>query len=71
MVTQLEEKTGRIAQQQLNAYNRQNIDEFLEVNSDDVTVMTFPGDEVMYRGKEKMRERYSQLLKNIQISMLS
>ena len=64
MVSQLEEKTGRIAQQQLDAYNRQNIDEFLAVYSDDVTVMTFPGDEVMYRGKEKMRERYSQLFKN-------
>ncbi|MDA6365874.1 hypothetical protein OSK45_28850, partial [Escherichia coli] len=31
---------------------------------DSVIVMTFPGDEVLYRGKEKMRERYSQLFRN-------
>jgi hypothetical protein len=59
----LEEKTGSIAQQQLDAYNRQNIDEFLGVYSDDVVVMTFPGDEVMYRGEEKMRETYRRLFK--------
>ncbi|MDM5224664.1 nuclear transport factor 2 family protein [Cytobacillus sp. NJ13] len=63
-MTPLEEKTERLAQQQLDAYNQQNIDEFLGAYSDDVTVMTFPGDEVIYRGKEKMRERYSQLFKN-------
>lgn len=64
MVTHLEGKTERLAQQQLDAYNQQNIDEFLGVYSDDVIVMTFPGNDVMYRGKEKMRERYSQLFKN-------
>lgn len=56
--------TERLAQQQLDAYNQQNIDEFLGVYSDSVIVMTFPGDEVIYRGKEKMRERYSQLFRN-------
>ncbi|WP_312027230.1 nuclear transport factor 2 family protein [Cytobacillus firmus] len=63
-MTHLEEKTERLAQQQLDAYNQQNIDEFLGAYCDDVTVMTFPGDEVIYRGKEKMRKRYSQLFKN-------
>ncbi|WP_436372315.1 nuclear transport factor 2 family protein [Cytobacillus sp. BC1816] len=60
----MKEITGRLAQQLLDTYNQQNIDEFLGVYSDNVTVITFPGDEVMYRGKEKMGEMYSQLFKN-------
>lgn len=60
----MEDKAALLAQQQLDAYNQQNIEEFLEVYSEDVVVMHFPGDEIVYTGKDKMRERYSQLFKN-------
>jgi hypothetical protein len=46
------------AQGQLNAYNKQDIEAFLSWYSDDVEVYNFP-DELIYRGKDKMRERYS------------
>lgn len=60
----MEDKAALLAQQQLDAYNQQNIEEFLEVYSEDVVVMHFPGDEIVCKGKDKMRERYSQLFKN-------
>jgi hypothetical protein len=50
------------AQGQLDAYNRQDIDAFLSWYSDDVEVYNFP-DELLYRGKDKMRERYSNAWK--------
>jgi hypothetical protein len=46
------------AQGQLEAYNRQDIEAFLTWYSDDVEVYNFP-DELIYKGKDKMRERYS------------
>ncbi|MBT2689276.1 nuclear transport factor 2 family protein [Bacillus sp. ISL-47] len=60
----MEDVAALLAQQQLDAYNQQNIEEFLEVYSEDVVVMHFPGDEIVYTGKNKMRERYSQLFRN-------
>ena len=50
------------AQGQLEAYNRQDIDAFLSWYSDEVEVYNFP-DELIYRGKVKMRERYSNAWK--------
>jgi hypothetical protein len=46
------------AQGQLEAYNKQDIEAFLTWYSDDVEVYNFP-DELIYKGKDKMRERYS------------
>jgi len=50
------------AQGQLEAYNMQDIDAFLSWYSDDVEVYNFP-DELIYKGKNKMRERYSNAWK--------
>lgn len=50
------------AQGQLDAYNKQDIESFLSWYSDDVEVYNFP-DELLYRGKDKMRERYSNAWK--------
>ena len=50
------------AQGQLEAYNRQDIEAFLIWYSDDVEVYNFP-DELIYKGKVKMRERYSNVWK--------
>jgi hypothetical protein len=50
------------AQGQLEAYNKQDIEAFLIWYSDDVEVYNFP-DELLYKGKDKMRERYSNAWK--------
>ncbi|MET1013031.1 MAG: nuclear transport factor 2 family protein [Paenisporosarcina sp.] len=50
-----------LAQRQLDAYNKQDIEEFLAVYSVNVKVRTFPSNELTYKGIDKMRERYSAL----------
>lgn len=50
-----------LAQRQLDAYNAQDIEAFLEVYAEDVEVRTFPSNELTYKGIDKMRERYSNL----------
>jgi hypothetical protein len=50
------------AQGQLDAYNNQDIETFLSWYADDVEVYNFP-DELIYKGKKKMRERYSNAWK--------
>lgn len=50
-----------LAQRQLDAYNNQDIEGFLEVYSEDVEVRSFPSGELTYKGIAKMRERYSAL----------
>jgi hypothetical protein len=50
------------AQGQLDAYNKQDIEAFLRWYSDEVEVYNFP-DELLYKGKTKMRERYSNAWK--------
>ncbi|UOE94861.1 nuclear transport factor 2 family protein [Alkalihalobacillus sp. LMS39] len=56
-----EKKATELAQEQLDAYNVGDIERFLHVYADDVVVMEFPSQHVMYKGKEGMRERYTQL----------
>jgi len=50
------------AQGQLDAYNRQDLEGFLKWYADDVEVYNFPS-ELVYKGKDKMRERYSDAWK--------
>jgi imidazolonepropionase-like amidohydrolase len=52
-----------LAQQQLNAYNQRNIEAFLEPYADDVKVYTFP-DQLIYEGKDRMRQGYSSMFEN-------
>lgn len=52
-----------LAQRQLNAYNMRNIDAFLEPYADDVEVYQYPNT-IQFKGKETMRETYSQMFKN-------
>jgi hypothetical protein len=47
-----------IAQGQLDAYNKQDIEAFLSWYTEDIEVYNFPN-ELVYRGKDKMRERYA------------
>jgi len=49
-----------IVQQQLEAYNYQDIDMFLETYSDDVKLYNFPN-QLISEGKDQMRKTYSKL----------
>lgn len=53
-----------LAQRQLNAYNFRNIDAFLEPYADDVEIYMFP-DKLQSKGKEAMRQGYTQMFENI------
>ena len=53
----------KLAQQQLEGYNKRDIDLFLEPYSDSVEVYNFPNQMTM-KGKEEMRVAYSGLFKN-------
>ena len=55
-------KSIDLAQGQLEAYNNQDIEGFLSWYSDDVEVYNFPN-ELVYKGKEEMRARYSNAWK--------
>jgi hypothetical protein len=57
----LASQSETLAQRQLDAYNKQDIEAFLAVYSVDVEVRTFPSNELIYIGIDKMRERYSAL----------
>ncbi|ALC89276.1 steroid delta-isomerase [Bacillus sp. FJAT-18017] len=50
-----------LAQQQLDAYNKQDIDAFVSVYSKDVVVRNFPSNQVSLFGIEQFRERYANL----------
>ncbi|MFV8827518.1 nuclear transport factor 2 family protein [Alkalihalobacterium sp. APHAB7] len=56
----MENIAEKLAQTQLDAYNRQNLEDFLTVYSEDVEIYEFPST-LIYKGIEKMRERYGQL----------
>ena len=48
---------AEIAKGQLDAYNKQDIDDFMFWYAEDVEIYNFPN-ELVYKGREKMRERY-------------
>jgi imidazolonepropionase-like amidohydrolase len=62
--TLINESPEAVVQRQLNAYNARNIDAFLETYSDDIEIYNFPA-ELLMKGKEKMRERYSSLFSTV------
>lgn len=57
----MENKPESIAQKQLEAYNNQDLEEFLSVYSDTVLIMEFPSNKVVTNGIDEMRVRYRQL----------
>tara|TARA_R110002073_G_scaffold139232_2_gene289242 strand:+ start:19061 stop:20800 length:1740 start_codon:yes stop_codon:yes gene_type:complete len=61
--TLIEETPTALAQRQLNAYNLRNIEAFLEPYAENVEIYEYPNT-LLYTGKEKMRERYSNMFKN-------
>lgn len=57
----MEELGVKLAQKQLDAYNAQNLEEFLSVYSEDVKIMDFPSNHIVTNGIAEMRERYGKL----------
>ncbi|MBL7728686.1 MAG: nuclear transport factor 2 family protein [Dinghuibacter sp.] len=57
-----QEKTvaEQLAQQQLDAYNKHDIEAFLAPYSDSVAVYMFPN-QLMYKGKANMRKEYADM----------
>ena len=49
-----------IAQRQLDAYNRGDVEAFVDVFAEDCVVRSFPAGEVLLEGREAMRERYGR-----------
>ncbi|CAL2103290.1 SnoaL-like domain-containing protein [Tenacibaculum sp. 190130A14a] len=52
-----------LAQEQLEAYNKRDIDAFLQPYAKDVKIYTYP-DELNYQGIDEMRKRYAPMFKN-------
>lgn len=57
----MENKAELLAQKQLEAYNNQDLEEFLSVYSDNVLIMEFPSNKVVTNGIDEMRVRYRKL----------
>ncbi|UTR09799.1 nuclear transport factor 2 family protein [Evansella sp. LMS18] len=60
----MESRAADLVQKQLDAYNAQNLEEFLSVYSEDVEIRDFPSNNLVYKGIDKMRERYGKLFKD-------
>lgn len=56
-------KAEQLAQQQLDAYNKRDIDAFLAPYADSVAVYMYPN-QLMYKGKETMRQQYAGMFAN-------
>ncbi len=56
-----EEKAVQVVQAQLEAYNEQDIDAFMKVFSEDISIFNFGESEPIASGKEKVTEVYKNL----------
>lgn len=63
-ISENEAEAELLVERQLEGYNRRDIELFLEPYSDSVKVYTFP-DVLKYTGKEKMREIYASMFKQL------
>ena len=60
--TLVRETPLQLIQRQLNAYNEQNIDAFLDTYADDIELYAFP-DSLTCKGKDALRKRYEPMFK--------
>jgi hypothetical protein len=60
----LAQNPEKIVQQQLDAYNRQDIKAFAETYSDSVEIFNFGIPKPILQGKKSLEQRYSQLFKD-------
>ncbi|UPQ79595.1 nuclear transport factor 2 family protein [Flavobacterium azooxidireducens] len=59
-----EKEATALAQEQLDGYNKRDIEAFLKPYSENVKVYTFP-DQLLYEGKAKMREEYTEMFNQL------
>lgn len=62
--SEIEKTATALAQEQLDAYNKRDIEAFLKPYSENVKVYAFP-DQLLYEGKAKMREEYSSMFNRL------
>jgi hypothetical protein len=55
----------KLAQEQLDAYNKRDIEAFLKPYADSVAVYNFPNS-LAYKGKETMRKEYAEMFASMQ-----
>lgn len=60
----IEKEATDLAQAQLDAYNKRDIEAFLKPYSENVKVYAFP-DQLLYEGKAKMREQYTSMFNQL------
>lgn len=58
-------QTASIAQKQLDAYNKRNIEEFLAVYSDNCLITDYKSGDTLMFGKSEMRKRYSEMFSTL------
>ncbi|WP_096187103.1 nuclear transport factor 2 family protein [Evansella halocellulosilytica] len=57
-------RAEQAAQKQLDAYNKGDIDAFIDVYHDDVKVYDFPSNELKLSGVKEMKKRYGKLFED-------
>lgn len=60
----IEKEAATLAQEQLDGYNKRDIEAFLKPYSENVKVYAFP-DQLLYEGKAKMREEYTLMFNQL------
>jgi len=53
----------RVAEKQIETFNRKDLDGFMALYADDATVMEFPSSKVLAQGKAAIRQRYEPMFK--------
>lgn len=62
--SEIEKTPTALAQEQLDGYNKRDIEAFLKPYSENVKVYAFP-DQLLYEGKAKMREEYTSMFNRL------
>ena len=52
----------RVAEKQIDAFNRHDLDAFMALYGDDIVLAEFPSGKVLARGKAEIRKRYEPML---------
>lgn len=60
----LKESPENLVQRQVNAYNAQDIDQFMNTYADDIKIYDFPNT-LRLEGKEKLRETFDKMFKKV------
>jgi uncharacterized protein (TIGR02246 family) len=55
----------RVAERQVEAFNRRDLDGFMALYADDAVVAEFPSGTVLWRGKAAIRERYAAMFRTL------